>query len=545
MKKIFIFLFISSQSQSLSLETQLQLMDLKKPTVCSMTINSEDEKQVFQKYLGRDFNFIELASKKSNWFEEACHAGVQCDILLISGHFGLSFFGKNGYKLPLSKLEIRTCQTGCDGILKRPKEVFLFGCNTLASKRKDHRTPEEYIQVLVDDGFSRLQAEEISAFRYSPIGMETKDRMRRVFPNSKIYGFYSQSPLGPYMRPLLNQYFKSFVNYKDYIEKFNIDKKNKSWSQSMRGLWAQSINGSLQLERPACILGDDQPVHEKLSWINNVLSDKQKSLSYIPMIHEYLKDLEREKGSLNHLSKRELSLIKKIQYNEKALDNIELILENPINHMQSIQIQILQFAEKVKWYNKEEYNYRLKNLTSGMFKENLSVRTRDMICSLGIELDLTMEDLPFERWNADTIYLIGCLGSKDPRIYERLMNQAKEDSQWMVRQFALESLFKIKSHDPKIYEILKNQAMRDSSWRVRSFALKSLSQYENRDLQTYKLLMTLARHDNNDRVRKTALDILFQKNFKNKTVQNILKDRIKRDDSKLVRKTARDILDKF
>ncbi|MFZ4403156.1 MAG: hypothetical protein ACOYOK_03560, partial [Pseudobdellovibrionaceae bacterium] len=83
-----------------------------KKTVCSITINSDQEINAFKKNLSPDlWNFVELTTlkadgpsgssgtsdedSKKDWMKNACAAKPACDILLISGHFGGSFFGKS------------------------------------------------------------------------------------------------------------------------------------------------------------------------------------------------------------------------------------------------------------------------------------------------------------------------------------------------------------------------------------------------------------------------------------------------------------------
>src|SRR5436190_15208413 len=58
-------------------------------TVCTITVNSPDEKETFRRLLPPDeFQFVELVERgRSNWLESACRQDVQCDVLLISGHF--------------------------------------------------------------------------------------------------------------------------------------------------------------------------------------------------------------------------------------------------------------------------------------------------------------------------------------------------------------------------------------------------------------------------------------------------------------------------
>ncbi|HEY4138161.1 MAG TPA: hypothetical protein VGN65_06905, partial [Casimicrobiaceae bacterium] len=60
-----------------------------KKTVCTITVNSPDEKQIFGRNLPTDgFQFVELVERgRPDWLASACRAGVRCDVLLISGHF--------------------------------------------------------------------------------------------------------------------------------------------------------------------------------------------------------------------------------------------------------------------------------------------------------------------------------------------------------------------------------------------------------------------------------------------------------------------------
>ncbi|MEO8751201.1 MAG: hypothetical protein ABI624_00830, partial [Casimicrobiaceae bacterium] len=65
-------------------------------TVCTITVNSPDEKDIFKRYLPPgEFDFVELVERgRPDWLASACRAGVKCDLLLISGHFdgGTEFY---------------------------------------------------------------------------------------------------------------------------------------------------------------------------------------------------------------------------------------------------------------------------------------------------------------------------------------------------------------------------------------------------------------------------------------------------------------------
>src|ERR1700693_3676634 len=67
-----------------------------KKTVCSITVNSPDEKEAFRRSLPADkYQFVELVERgRPDWLESACRQGVRCDVLVISGHFdgGTEFY---------------------------------------------------------------------------------------------------------------------------------------------------------------------------------------------------------------------------------------------------------------------------------------------------------------------------------------------------------------------------------------------------------------------------------------------------------------------
>ena len=92
-----------------------------KKTVCSMTLNSDQEINLFKASFSKDqWDFVELTDYKdknssggdnTSWFANACKAKVSCDVLVISGHFGGTFFGASDLRLPLETLEKNTCDT--------------------------------------------------------------------------------------------------------------------------------------------------------------------------------------------------------------------------------------------------------------------------------------------------------------------------------------------------------------------------------------------------------------------------------------------------
>lgn len=174
-----------------------------------MTFNSDDEKRVIQQFYSQypQHTITELVpeARDGQWFQKVCSSGVKCDALVISGHFGGLFFGEK--KIPtLSMQEMfeASCNGSCRGVFENVKSVYLMGCNTLATKKKDHRSIEQYLNVLVNDGFPLEHAERVAASRYANFGESIENKMKMIFPQAEvIFGFDSTGPLGTQAAPLV------------------------------------------------------------------------------------------------------------------------------------------------------------------------------------------------------------------------------------------------------------------------------------------------------------------------------------------------------
>ena len=154
-------------------------------TVCTITVNSPDERDVFQRYLPADrYRFVELVEHgRRDWLASACQAKVRCDILVVSGHFaGSEFYSSRptvNETLKVSEIERAQCTESCPDVFANLKEVYLFGCDTLKPE------PVRY-------------------------GESSRDLMRGLFAHVPvIYGFSSLAPLGRVSGPMLEGYFRS------------------------------------------------------------------------------------------------------------------------------------------------------------------------------------------------------------------------------------------------------------------------------------------------------------------------------------------------
>ena len=157
-------------------------------TVCTVTVNSANEKEAMRRHLppGK-YRFVELLERHhDNWLERACKRHVQCDALVISGHFnaGETFYSDKvdvEASLRMDDLERASCSHSCPSIFAKLKEVYLFGCESLNPNATQYS---------------------------SAYGESGRERMRRVFAGVPvIYGFASHAPFGPRAAALLDRYF--------------------------------------------------------------------------------------------------------------------------------------------------------------------------------------------------------------------------------------------------------------------------------------------------------------------------------------------------
>ena len=493
-----------------------------------MTLNSKDEREMFKKHLGDAFNFVELVNPDDKeWLKKGCESQISCDILVVSGHFGGSFFGSSG-RLSMEALENSSCQSSCKGLFKSPKEVFLFGCNTMAGKQPDSRTMQEYADLLYNEHrdvyHTRLMAEEAAAYRYSPLGTQTQDRMKKIFKNARIYGFHSTSPSGKNISPRLDKYLKSIPeDYRSHLKKFPTEEENTFWSKAMAGQYIRSANGAKNSENPICTLFSSQPIYKKLSWIDSVFTS-QNVLAYVPNINEYLGSLEKRFGP--HWDKwpqEEVSYMERLQFHKRAKAKVGTFLEKPIKGLLNVQFNLLGLGLKLGWHDSSEKKMIQKRLLGDLFSTNLTLEEKDLVCSIeNIQMDLELENLTQEKWNSYTITALGCVRPSNEEIHMALA-QALTDTEWSVVGAAAWALGEIKPKSLKVLsfitELLKNheksfvrsdaawvlgeikplneeihmalaQALTDIKWYVRSNAALALGKIKPKSLSVLEVIRT-------------------------------------------------------
>jgi hypothetical protein len=185
----------------------------QKQTVCTVTVNSSEEREVFREFLPPErFDFVELVEHgRPDWLHAACRKGVRCDVLLVSGHFaGTEFYSSRtnvSETLRVDEIERVGCSESCPGLFSGLKEVYLFGCDTLNPAPVREMTPE-MVRSLEREGLAPTEAARRARELAARHGESALEHMRRLFPGVPvIYGFSSKAPYGRYSGPMLRALF--------------------------------------------------------------------------------------------------------------------------------------------------------------------------------------------------------------------------------------------------------------------------------------------------------------------------------------------------
>jgi hypothetical protein len=187
----------------------------QKQTVCTITVNSPDEREVFRRNLPEDrYDFVELVERgEPDWLGASCRKGVRCDVLLVSGHFaGTEFYSSRAdarETLPVDALERASCSDSCPGLFSQLKEVYLFGCDTLNPTPVRSATPEVAMSLVREGATPEVARREAQALAERN-GESALAHMRRLFPGVPlIYGFSSKAPYGRVAGPMLERLFQA------------------------------------------------------------------------------------------------------------------------------------------------------------------------------------------------------------------------------------------------------------------------------------------------------------------------------------------------
>jgi hypothetical protein len=407
--------------------------------VCAFSFNRPDEIDVFKSLLpGEDFEVTDLvphpplpagasANGKVSWLTNLCRPDLRCDVAVYSAEFAGHFFGAYGVSLGLQDMEEASCQTRCDGLFHHPREVFLLACNTLATKDEDRRTPEDYLRVLLEHGFDRASAERVVAMRYGPLGPSFREALRRIFMGvPRLYGFSSVAPSGEYAAPLLERYFRSKGDYRQYLERTGWDTApNRELLAAFRGADFVQVPG-LSASEPAaadreavCRLYDEsRSVAERLGTVQRLL-ERQDFLAFLPGIEAFV-----GRHPAEDLQGEARGRFAAIRRNETARDEVlRLVHELDVS---ALQMELAHLAVHLEWMTHAEFRALALDAARRLVGRPLTSEVVDIMCEIPkhepIGDAFRSEDLPDALFHdPEGIRFVDCLSPADPHVSARLV----------------------------------------------------------------------------------------------------------------------------
>ena len=396
-----------------------------KRTVCTITVNSANEKDAFRKYLPDDqYQFVELVERgRPDWLASACRQGVRCDLLVISGHFdGSTEFYSDQVAasefLPVVEMERASCSESCPGLFSQLKEVYLFGCNTLNAEAIKSMSPEVG-RSLVRAGHSQADAQRLAHTLDQRHGESSRDRMRGIFMNVPvIYGFSSVAPLGPTAANLLGRYLQSSSIAEIGSGRPSPRLLNHFATESMIAVSGLSASDPRAVyRREACQFVDDRlSPAAKVGFIHDLL---RRDMGEVRMF------LERIEGLFASLSESErqapsfAQAVGVIARDDVARDRFLRFAEDA--DQPQVRARMIQLAGTLGWLSAAAQRAELLRMIGDLLaRKTIGSAEVDLICALNgdRELDQERHRLALSPLQADRVThaaALACLGSAEGR----------------------------------------------------------------------------------------------------------------------------------
>ena len=391
----------------------------EKATVCTITVNSADEKDAFRRHLPADkYRFVELVERgRPDWLASACRAGVQCDMLIVSGHYdgGHEFFSEHveaSEFLPVAELERVSCSESCPGLFSRLKEVYLFGCNTLNAEAR--RTADDLVRGLAARGLSRADADRITQSLNARYGESSRDRMRLVFKDVPvIYGFSSVAPLGPTAAGILDRYFR-LAGTSDLgtgrpspriLSQFSMHSLAVT-----RGVGAADALASTR--RDVCQFADDRLTDaQKISFIHRFLQRPMPDVRMMmDRIEQYVSGLGDDARRERDTDAALVALAQDAPARSRYLDYVRGT-EPP-----AVRVRMLDLAREVGWLTPDERRGEVAALLGEILaRDGIGPAEVDLACTLNRDGDFDAVAAAPGRESAAHTAVRACLGSDDDR----------------------------------------------------------------------------------------------------------------------------------
>lgn len=368
-----------------------------------------------------------LAQSRPGWLIEQCRPDLDCDVLIYSGEFAGGFFGEQGISVTVQEMEEASCLPKCDGLFHRPREVFLLGCNTLATKGADSRSPDEYLEVLLEHDFSRADAERAVDLRYGPLGPSFKESVRRIFSGvPRLYGFATVAPRGEKTAPRLRRYFERKGDYAAYLARAGRDRApNDDLLAAFAGMGLAQTSGLTPAE-PAtadralvCALYDESRGVEQRLRIVREMFDRPQFLAFVPTIDVFLERHPPETFTAGE--RRAFADVQSL-----TAPRPELLALTRRLTVSAQKFQLATLARQLGWMSPAEYEQMAAAGVRELLGQPLSPDVAEIGCALSRQTAagtrLRSEDIPEQLfWHAEGYRWLDCLAPADARVSARML----------------------------------------------------------------------------------------------------------------------------
>jgi len=417
-----------------------------KKTVCTITVNSPDEKEAFRRSLPPDkFQFVELVEHgRADWLASACRENVRCDVLVISGHYdgGNEFFSdKLNSKefLPVDEMERASCSDSCPGLFSQLKEVYLFGCNTLNPEAL-RSASAEVERSLVRSGHTPGDAGRLSRALSARHGESSRGRMQLIFKDvPAIYGFSSVAPLGPAAASLLSRHFQSAGN------------GEVGSGRASSRLLGQFSGHNLVVSSG---MTDADPRIGYRQDVCQFADDRMSSARKVRFIHTLLgRDMAEVRMFLDRMEKYAASLgeaERQVPAVAQALDEIARDDRSRARYLTfahdadepAVRARMIELAQQLAWLTPAEKRAELVRMIGDELARNdITPAEVDLACSLNKEGKLDDESyrlLPSAPGNkVGHAAVMACLGDDDARAQVLLALTSPNDREVEIAQVYL------------------------------------------------------------------------------------------------------------
>ena len=513
-----------------------------KTTVCTITVNSPDERETFRRSLPSDrYEFVELVERgRPDWLASACHKGIRCDVLLISGHFdgGDEFYSDRvdaRESLPVDEMERVSCSDSCSGLFSQLKEVYLFGCNSLNGEALTHASGE-VVRSLVRAGHSAADAERIARLLEERHSDSNRERMRQIFKDVPvIYGFSSKAPLGRNAGPLLERYFQSGAT-----EEIGSGRPSAKLLSLFAPASMTVTSGSTDADpqaahrRDVCHFADDRlSAAQKLAFVHELLErDMAEVRMYFDQIERYAASL----GEAQWLAPDVARSMQTITQDIAARDRFMAFARDA--DQPGVRARMIALAARFGWLSPTQQQTELTALVHDRFvRPNVGMEDVELVCALNRDhaLDPTRAALEFavRETGIGQAAILACLGSRTARtrVIGALTGSREQDvqiAQVYLRHHPIVDVAELRGVALRIAHV------RDAQTQIR--ALDTLAQHGVSDHESLEALTRLFPVAKTVDVQRAIAGILIRADYrtfaKPEVVRALREHRLKSPDGK-------------